>query len=115
MIYLFESSLLHNKSIYFALTSVYGIGAKQSYFICKKLGFLINFKVKFLSEDQVNQIRRLCESLNLILANELKKVRLVAIKKLVFIKSYKGLRKKKGLPIRGQRTHTNAQTSRRVR
>ncbi len=115
MTYLFESKLPENKSIYLALKNIYGIGKKRSFLICKKLGFSNNLKVKNLSEEQINQIIKLCESLDLILANDLRKIRLLAIKNLIYIKAYKGLRRKKGLPIRGQRTHTNAKTARRVK
>jgi small subunit ribosomal protein S13 len=113
MVYLFESQLPEKKQIHLALNNIYGIGTKHSHLICKKLGFSTNLKINYLSEDQIYQIQKLCDSLNLLLSNDLKKIRLLTIKKLIFIKSYKGLRRKKGLPIRGQRTHTNARTSRK--
>ena len=115
MIYLFESKLPENKSVYFSLTYVFGIGKKQSILICQKLGFSTNLKVNSLSEDQLNQIIRVLDSLNLILANDLKKFKLLVLKRLVRIKSYRGLRRRKGLPIRGQRTHTNAKTAKKIR
>lgn len=115
MIYLFESKLPENKSIRFALKYIFGIGKKQSVLICQKLGFSSNLKVKSLSEDQISQIIKVIDSLNLILANDLRKFKLFVLKKLILIKSYKGLRRKKGLPIRGQRTHTNAKTARKIR
>jgi len=115
MVYLFESKLPENKSIHFALKYVFGIGKKQSVLICQKLGFSSNLKVKSLSEDQISQTVKVIDSLNLLLANDLKKFKLLVLKKLILIKSYRGLRRKKGLPIRGQRTHTNAKTSRKIR
>ena len=115
MVYLFESKLPENKSIHFALKYIFGIGKKQSALICHKLGFSSNLKVKSLSEDQISQIIKVIDSLNLILANDLKKFKLLVLKRLILIKSYKGLRRKKGLPIRGQRTHTNAKTARKIR
>jgi small subunit ribosomal protein S13 len=115
MVYLFESKLPETKSIYFALRYVYGIGKSKSFFICKKLGFSLNLKVKNLSEEQINQINRLVESLNFLVANDLKRFKLLALQKLVNIKSYRGLRRKKGFPVRGQRTHTNARTAKRIR
>ncbi len=115
MIYLFESKLPENKSVQFALKYVYGIGKNRSFLICKKLGFSGNLKVKNLSTTQVNQVIRLIESLNFVLANDLKRSNLLAKQRLVSIKSYRGLRKKKGLPVRGQRTHTNAKTARVIR
>lgn len=115
MVYFFESKLPENKSIHFALKYVFGIGKKQSVLICQKLGFSSNLKVKSLSEDQISQTVKVIDSLNLLLANDLKKFKLLVLKKLILIKSYRGLRRKKGLPIRGQRTHTNAKTSRKIR
>lgn len=115
MIYLFESTLPENKSLNFALRYVFGIGKKRSSVVCRKLGFSYNFQSKHLSEDQINQVVKLSESLNWVLSNDLKKIKLLVIKKLVFIKSYRGLRRKKGYPVRGQRTHTNAKTARKIR
>jgi small subunit ribosomal protein S13 len=115
MIYLFESKLPEFKSIYFALSYIYGIGKTRSFLICKKLGFSSNLKVKNLSSQQINNILKLIESLNFILANDLKRLNLLVKQKLISIKSYRGLRKKKGFPVRGQRTHTNAKTAKKIR
>jgi ribosomal protein S13 len=51
MIYLFESELPENMSVFFALKRIYGIGKTRSFLICKKLGFSINLKIKHLSKD----------------------------------------------------------------
>jgi small subunit ribosomal protein S13 len=115
MVYLFETKVPDNKSVFFALTYVYGIGKSNSLFICKKLGFSINFKVKDLSKEQINLLLNTIESLNIELGGDLKKLKLLNKKKLINIKSYRGLRRTQGLPVRGQRTHTNAQTSRKIR
>lgn len=115
MIYLFESKIPENKSVVIALTSVYGIGKSNSILICKKLGFSKNLKIKDLSKDQINQLLKVIESLNLELASDLKKIKLLQLKKLISIKSYRGLRRAQGLPVRGQRTHTNARNSKKTR
>lgn len=115
MIYILESKLPENKSIYFALRYIYGIGKNKSLLICKQLGFSPNLKVKNLSNHKVNQIVKLTEAFNFVLANNLKKYRLVRKQHLVNIKTYRGLRRKKGFPIRGQRTHTNAKTAKKFR
>jgi len=115
MIYLLDSNLPNNKPIYYALRHVYGIGESKSLLICKKLGFSSNLRVKNLSSVQINQILKLIESLNFVLANELKRLKLLQKQHLVNIKSYRGLRRKKGYPIRGQRTHTNAKTASKLR
>jgi small subunit ribosomal protein S13 len=113
MVYLFDSELSENKSISFALTSIFGVGKSNSIIICKKLGFSKNFKIKNLSKEQIQTLVTLIESFNLILVSDLKKFKSLIIKNLVTIKSYRGLRLKQGLPVRGQRTHTNARTSRK--
>ena len=113
MVYLFESELPKNKSIFFAMTYIFGLGKSTSLLFCKKLGFSKNLKVKNLSREQIVKLIKIIESSNLIIASELKKLRLLKAKKLLSIKSYKGLRRKQGLPVRGQRTHTNARTSRK--
>jgi small subunit ribosomal protein S13 len=115
MIYILESKLPDNKSIQFALKSIYGIGNNKSFLICKKLGFSPNLKVKFLSSSQINQILKLVESLKFVLANDLKRFKLLRKQYLINIKSYRGLRRKKGFPVRGQRTHTNAKTAKKIR
>ena len=115
MIYILESKLPENKSIYFALRYIYGIGKNKSLLICKKLGFSPNLKVKNLSNHKANQILKLTEALNFVLANNLKKYNLLSKQQLVNIKTYRGLRRKKGFPVRGQRTHTNAKTAKRLR
>jgi len=113
MIYIFDTELTENKLICNALKQIYGIGKKRSYFICKKLGFSNNLKVKNLSKDQVTELLKLIDSLNLILASDLKKLKFLSIKNFISIKSYKGFRRNQGLPLRGQRTHTNAKTARK--
>lgn len=113
MIYLFESELPENKSIFISLTYIYGIGKFNSNVLCKKLGFSLNLKVKDLSKEQINKIIKTIESLNMHLASDLKKIKLLISKNLIYIKSYKGLRRYQGLPIRGQRTHTNARTAKK--
>ena len=113
MLYILETKLPENKSIFFALTKVYGIGKTTSFLICKKLGFSINFKVKDLTKDQIFEILKITNSLNLILNNDLKKLKTLTIKNLINIKSYRGLRRIKGFPVRGQRTHSNAKSARK--
>ena len=115
MVYLFETELPRDKSIFFALTHIFGMGESNSFLLCKKLGFSKNLKVKNLSKEQINKLVSITGLSNLILIDELKKFKMFKIKKLLSIKSYKGFRLKQGLPVRGQRTHTNARTSRKRR
>lgn len=113
MVYLLETELPENKSVFLALKNVYGIGKSKSVFICKQLGFCFSLKVKELSDDQITKLLKLIESSDLILTSDLKKLKQLVTKKLVAIKSYRGLRRINGFPVRGQRTHTNAKTAKR--
>ena len=113
MVYLFESELPNSKILSFALVNVYGIGKANAFLICKKLGFSRNLTVKELSKEQTGRLIKSIESSNLIVAGDLLKYRLLIAKNLVSIKSYRGLRRYQGLPVRGQRTHTNARTCRK--
>lgn len=113
MLYLLETNLPENKSVFFALTHVYGIGKSTAFQICKKLGFSINLKIKDLTQEQTVEIIQLIDSSDLTLNNELKKLKSLTLKNLIHIKSYKGLRRVRGLPVRGQRTHTNAKSARK--
>ena len=113
MLYLLETNLPDHKPIFFALTRVHGIGKDTAFFICKKLGFSMNLKVKNLTQEQIVEILQLIDALNLSLNNELKKLKSMSLKKLINIKSYRGLRRVRGLPVRGQRTHTNAKSAKK--
>jgi small subunit ribosomal protein S13 len=115
MLYLLETKLPENKSVFFALTNIYGINKNTASFICKKLGFSVNLKTKNLSQEQTVEVLQLIDSLNLTLNNDLKKLKSLTFKNLTSIKSYRGLRRVRGLPVRGQRTHTNAKSSKRIR
>jgi len=80
MVYLFESELPENKSIFLALTLVYGIGKSKAVLICKKLGFSKNLKFKNLSIEQINKLVKTIEFLNIELASDLKKSKLLIAK-----------------------------------
>lgn len=113
MLYFLETKLPEYKSVYFALMNIYGIGKNTAYIICKKLGFSVNLKIKDLTQEQITEMIQLVDSLNLNLNNELKTLKSSTLTNLVSIKSYKGLRRVRGLPVRGQRTHTNAKSARK--
>lgn len=114
MVYILETELLENKSIYFSLTKIFGINRYQSFLICKKLGLSYNCKLSILTQDQIIKLIKFIENLNLLINTNLKKSHIIIAKKLVQIKTYKGIRKLRGLPVRGQRTHTNAKTASKI-
>lgn len=113
MIYIFESKLSENKSVFLTLKYIYGINKTNSFLICKKLGFSKNLKIKNLTKEQLNYLIKVLENLEIKIGSDLKKLKILKTKTLISIKSYRGLRIIKGLPVRGQRTHTNAKTSRK--
>ena len=115
MIYIFETEISNKNSIYYSLQKIYGINKKQAYVVCKSLGFSINLKVNKLSKEQLNSLIKFIENSSLQLNNDLKKLNYNFFKNLIEIKAYRGLRRLNNLPVRGQRTHTNAKTAKRFR
>lgn len=111
MIYLFESELPKNKPLFLALSSIYGLSRTTALLTCKKAGFSKNLYVKSLSREQIAKLIRTIESLSITTGSDLLKMRSFNLKNLISIKSYRGLRRYQGLPVRGQRTHTNAKTA----
>ncbi len=111
MVYILETELLENKSIYFSLTKVFGIGQFQSFLICKKLGLSYNCQLSDLTPDQIVRLIKFIENSSLLINSNLKKAKIIVTKNLIQIKAYKAIRKLRGLPVRGQRTHTNAKTA----
>ena len=113
--YILENQLNVNKSIFLSLTEVYGLGKNTSFKICKNLGFSNNLKVKHLSKIQIKNLLTYINNSDLKINDQLKQFKILSIQNLISIKSYRGLRKIKGLPVRGQRTKTNAKTAKKLR
>ena len=91
------------------LTYIYGIGRTRSLSLLYRAGVDANKKVADLTEDEVNKIRTLIENEGAV-EGDLRKELSMNIKRLIEMGSYRGLRHRRGLPVRGQRTHTNART-----
>src|ERR1700694_3939341 len=91
------------------LTYIYGIGRTRSKSLCHRAGVNPDTKVSDLTEDEVNRIRQILEAEGSI-EGDLRKEISMNIKRLIEMGSYRGLRHRRGLPTRGQRTHTNART-----
>jgi len=98
-----------NKRVEIGLTYIYGIGRSQSNNILTLAGVHPDTKVRELNEEQVNKIRKAIEEQYRV-EGDLRKEISFNIKRLMEIGSYRGLRHRRGLPVRGQRTHTNART-----
>lgn len=98
-----------NKRIEIALTYIYGIGRVRSGKILSEAGIDWDKKAKDITEDEATQLRRIIEDQGRI-EGDLRKELQLNIKRLMDIGCYRGLRHRRGLPARGQRTHTNART-----
>jgi len=101
--------LPRNKRTFIALTYIYGIGQSRATRILDQAKVDPMKKVQDLGEDEVNRIRQVIEGEGLV-EGDLRKEVSMSIKRLIEIGSYRGFRHRRNLPVRGQRTHTNART-----
>ena len=98
-----------NKRVKVALTYIYGIGTTTANEICKVVGISDDKRVNKLADDEVLKIREYIENKYKV-EGDLRSVASLNIKRLTDLGTYRGLRHRKKLPVRGQRTHTNART-----
>ena len=96
------------KHVWVGLQSIYGIGRSRAKKVCVDAGVNPNVQIKSLSEGEVEKIRH--EIAKYVVEGDLRREVGIAIKRLMDLGCYRGLRHRKGLPVRGQRTHTNART-----
>ena len=101
--------LPRDKRIEIGLTYIYGIGLKTSKDILAKANVNPDIRVKDLSEEDAGKIRKVIES-DYIVEGDLRRETSLNIKRLMEIRSYRGIRHRRGLPVRGQKTKTNART-----
>jgi small subunit ribosomal protein S13 len=101
--------LPRQKRVEVALTYIYGIGHTRSGKILEKAGIEPGVRVKDLSEEEVSKIARTIDSEGGV-EGDLRKETAMNVKRLMEIGSYRGMRHRRNLPVRGQRTHTNART-----
>ena len=99
----------NNKRMEIALTYIYGIGRKSSNDILAKTGVDPDKRAKDLTEDEIAKLRDEIEN-NYTVGGDLRRDVALNIKRMVEINCYRGIRHRKGLPVRGQRTKTNART-----
>ncbi|MBC7344265.1 MAG: 30S ribosomal protein S13 [Clostridia bacterium] len=98
-----------NKRVEVALTYIYGIGRSRSREILRKTGVNFDTRVKDLTEDEINCIRELIDR-EYTVEGDLRREVALNIRRLIEIGCYRGIRHRRGLPVRGQRTRTNART-----
>ena len=96
------------KHVWVGLQSIYGIGRTRSKQVCESAGVTSSTKIRDLSEPEVERLR--AEVGKFIVEGDLRREVSMNIKRLMDLGTYRGLRHRKGLPVRGQRTRTNART-----
>lgn len=101
--------LPREKRVEIGLTYIYGVGLSTSQKILATTGINPDTRIKDLSEEEVNEIRTYMNK-NLVVEGDLRRDVALNIKRLIEIGSYRGIRHRKGLPVRGQKTKTNART-----
>ncbi len=98
-----------NKRVHIALTYIHGIGRNTAVNICETVGIDMTRRVNELSDAEVLSIREHIDA-NIMVEGDLRRDVSMNIKRLMDLGCYRGLRHRRGLPVRGQRTHTNART-----
>lgn len=101
--------LPNKKRAEIGLTYIYGIGRTRALSLCYRAGIDPNTKIADLTEEQTNHVRQILEEEGAV-EGDLRKETSMNVKRLIEMGSYRGLRHRRGLPVRGQRTHTNART-----
>ncbi|MHA1539902.1 MAG: 30S ribosomal protein S13 [Alphaproteobacteria bacterium] len=100
------------KRVEIALTYIFGIGSLRAVEICKIVGIPRERRVNQLTDDEVRRIREAIDGADFIVEGDLRREVSMNIKRLTDLGCYRGLRHRRKLPVRGQRTHTNARTRR---
>ncbi len=102
-------NLPREKRLEVALTYIYGIGPSMARKVCSELGLSIDEKVRDLTDEEITRLRSYIDG-NLEVEGDLRRDRSQSIKRLQEIGSYRGVRHRRGLPVNGQRTKTNARS-----
>ncbi len=102
-----------NKNVLYGLKFIYGIGKSRAKYICDIININYFYKLGDLNSNQLNLIRDKISSF--LIEGDLRREVMLNIKRLIDLNSYRGLRHRKHLPVRGQRTRTNAKTCRKLR
>jgi small subunit ribosomal protein S13 len=102
-------NLPREKRLEVALTYIYGIGEPTARKVCAELGLSHDEKVRDLTDEEITKLRAYIDA-NLEVEGDLRRERTQAVKRLQEIASYRGVRHRRGLPVNGQRTKTNART-----
>jgi small subunit ribosomal protein S13 len=112
---IFGTDIPGGKKVAYALRYIYGIGPRRAGIIVKEAGFPEAMRSDELSEQDINRIMAICVEKGFKVEGDLRRDVISDIKRLQNIRCYRGLRHYKGLPVRGQRTSTNARTRKGAR
>jgi len=104
-----------NKKLEFSLRYIYGIGPTRAHSVVAASGFDADRRAGDLSEEEINQLASIITENRYLVEGDLRRDTIANIKRLSAIRSYRGLRHMRGLPVRGQRTSTNARTRKGAR
>ena len=99
----------NNKRVPIALTYIHGIGRSKAAEICTRVGIPVERRAHEMTDDEVLRVRELIDR-EYTVEGDLRRTVAMNIKRLMDLGCYRGLRHRRGLPVRGQRTHTNART-----
>ena len=102
-------NLPNQKRLEIGLTYIYGVGRSTSLKVCTDLGLSPDTKVRDLTDEEITKLRNYIDQ-NLEVEGDLRRERQQSIKRLIEIACYRGIRHRRGLPVNGQRTKTNART-----
>jgi small subunit ribosomal protein S13 len=111
-VYILGTNLIPTKPVRIALTQIFGLGPKKAVLVCYKVGLCDTIKVNQLTKSKLDRLIKIITQ-NEYIDSELRRLLDKDIKRLINIGCYRGYRHNDGLPLRGQRTHTNAKTCRK--
>lgn len=114
MVYFLNTNLNPKYKIYTALTKIYGLGKYQSLQICDELGISSEKRIKQLNTNELEKLSNLITQ-NYEIGTDIKQSLLQNITRLIKIGTYRGFRHSDGLPVRGQKTHGNSRTVRKLK
>jgi len=114
MVYILNTEIKEKKNVINSLKGVFGLGEKKSTSVCKEMGIKRSAKFNTLKKELISRVVNYVEMKH-VTGNELRKRNLLEQEMLLQIKNYRGIRARCQLPRRGQRTHTNAKTVKRLK
>jgi small subunit ribosomal protein S13 len=114
MLYIFDKAISNSNNILYSLTVLYGINKFQSKRICKYIGINPQTNINQLKKNQLNRLINYINK-NIKIEQLLKKIKKDQINNLLNIKTNRGIRRNLGLPVHGQRTHTNSKTCKKLK